>query len=114
MEKNISTLIVLSPALTAVERVTCKQKKDKDSCINFDPGFENYYKYFSLMMDLYKLPHIDFLKTLVEYNKTNEITFLYGNKGKDIHHYSPRGNALLAQTISNRLTIAKTGKITIN
>ena len=66
------------------------------------------------MMDLYKLPHIYFLKTLVEYNKTNEITFLYGNKGKDVHHYSSRGNALLAQTISNRLAIAKTGKITIN
>jgi hypothetical protein len=64
MKKDISTLIVLSPALTAVERVTCKQNKDKESCINFDPGFENYYKYFSLMMDLYKLPHIDFLKPL--------------------------------------------------
>ena len=113
IEKNISTLIVLSPALTAVERVTCKQNKDKDSCINFDPGFENYYKYFSLMMDLYKLPHIDYLKTLVEYNKKNEITYLYGNKGEDIHHYSPQGNALLAQTISNRLAIATTGKITI-
>ena len=114
MKKDISTLIVLSPALTAVERISCKQNKGKNSCNNFDPGFENYYKYFSLMMDLYKLPHIDFLKTLVEYNKTNEITFLYGNKGKDVHHYSPRGNALLAQTISNRLAIAKTGKITIN
>jgi hypothetical protein len=61
MKKNISTLIVLSPTLTAVKRVSCKQ-----------------------------------------------------NKGEDIHHYSPRGNALLAQTISNRLTITKTGKITIN
>jgi len=113
MKKEISTLIVLSPALTAVERVSCKQNKGKDSCKNIDPGFENYYTYFSLMMKLYKLPHIDFLETLVEYNKTNEITFLYGNKGKDVHHYSPQGNALLANTISNQLAISKKGKITI-
>jgi hypothetical protein len=113
MKKDISTLIVLSFALTATERVTCKQNKDKESCINFGPDFENYYKYFSLMMGLYKLQHINFLKTLVEYNKKNEITFLYGNKGEDIHHYSPQGNFLLAQTISNRLAITRTGKITI-
>ena len=43
-----------------------KQNKGKDSCMNFDPGFENYYKYFSLMIELYKLPHINLLKTLVE------------------------------------------------
>ena len=52
MIKNISTLIVLSPALKAVERVSSKRTQGEDDCRAFDPGFEDYYKYFSMMMDL--------------------------------------------------------------
>jgi hypothetical protein len=37
----------------------------------------------------------------VEYSKEQPISSLYG-KG-DIHHYSPKGNSILAQTIANRL-----------
>ena len=113
MKKDISTLIVLSPALTAVETVLCQQKQNEESCKNIDPGFESNHNYFSRMMDLYQLPYIDFLKTLVDYSKKNEIALLYGNNREDIHHYSPQGNTLLAETISNRLAMAKTGKITI-
>ena len=119
MKKNISTLIVLSPALTAVEKVICKQiigrpSKGKGSCRNLDPGFEVFYNYFSKMMNIYRLPHIDFLKSLVDYSKENELKFLYRNKGQDIHHYSPRGNFLLAKSIANRIKINKEGEIIIN
>jgi len=69
MIKNISTLIVLSPALKAVERVSSKRTQGEDDCRAFDPGFEDYYKYFSMMMDLYQLPYIDFLENLVAYSK---------------------------------------------
>ncbi len=112
MKKNISTLIVLSPALTAVEKVICKQiigrpSKGKGSCRNLDPGFEVFYNYFSKMMNIYRLPHIDFLKSLVDYSKENELKFLYRNKGQDIHHYSPRGNFILAKSIANRIKIIR-------
>jgi hypothetical protein len=114
MKKNIPTLIVLSPALTAVKRVACKQTNKTEACKNFDPGFEVYYKYFSEMMDLYKLPYVDFLKNLVEYSKKNDVNFLYRNNGEDIHHYSPLGNALLAKTIINHLAINPPEEIFLN
>jgi hypothetical protein len=115
MRKNISTLIVLSPALTAVERVSCKRTQgDDDCCRAFDLGFEDYYKYFSMMMDLYQLPYIDSLENLVAYSKKNKINSLYGNNGKDIHHYSPQGNLLLARAIAKRISITKTREIALN
>ncbi len=119
LKKNISTLIVLSPALTAVEWVDCRGKlgrvdEDVDLCRDLDPGFETYYNYFSKMMDLYQLPYIDFLEDLVAYNKQKEIKILYNDNGKDIHHYSPQGNLLLAKAINKRIKVTAGGKITLN
>ena len=53
------------------------------------------------LVEFNKVPYIDFLTHLVEYSKEQPISSLYG-KG-DIHHYSPKGNYILAQTIANRL-----------
>jgi len=119
LKKNISTLIVLSPSLTAVEWVDCRGKigrvgEDIDLCRDLDPGFETYYNYFSKMMDLYQLPYIDFLEDLVAYNKQKEIKHLYNDNGKDIHHYSPQGNLLLAKAIAKRIKVTSGGKITLN
>ena len=120
MKKRIPTLIVLLPALTAVERVVCtkttieKITKTVKPCNDLDPGFEEFYKYFSEMIKMYNLPHIDHLKNLVKYSQEKEVKFLYGNNGKDIHHFSPQGNLFLANTIADRINIDKKGKIIIN
>ena len=113
LKKKVLTLIVLSPALTAVERVACIQNKGPDACKDFDAGFNALYNYFSGMINLYKLPYIDFLQNMVEYRKNKDIKLLYRNNGKDVHHYSSMGNNLLAKTISNRLKITETGEIEI-
>jgi len=112
-KKGILTLIVLSPSLTAVERINCIQNKGQNSCKDLDIGFKVFYNYFSQMMKLYKLPHIDFLQNILEYSKNNNIKFLYRNNGKDIHHYSPMGNKLLANTILNRIKATDKGNIKI-
>ena len=106
MQRNIPTLMVLSPALTAVKAVTCKQSQPLEACADYDPGFEGFYRFFQKIMELYKLPYVDFLQYLLDYDKDEEtIRSLYRNSGKDIHHYSPQGNALLAQAIAERLTL---------
>jgi len=112
-KKNILTLIVLSPALTAAERVNCIQNKGPNACKDLDIGFKVFHNYFSEMMNLYKLSHIDFLQNILKYSKSNNIKSLYRNNGKDIHHYSPTGNKLLAKTILNRIKITKKGAIEI-
>ncbi len=116
MNKNIPTLIVLSPALTAVQRVSCTQvigrfSRKSDPCRKLDPGFESYYRFFSKMMDQNQLPYVDLLNILLDYSKENEISALYRNTGKDIHHYSTTGHAILAKAISNRFKTTKEGKI---
>jgi lysophospholipase L1-like esterase len=105
MQRSIPTLIVLSPALTAIEAVGCKQSRPLGACLNYDHGFESYYRFFQKIMELYKLPYVDFLQHLVDYDKEGEIRSLYGNNGKDIHHYSPQGNTILAQAIAERLVL---------
>jgi len=102
IQRNIPTLIVLSPALTTVEAVACKQPRSSDSCADFDTDLEAFYKYFQEMMEFYKFPYLDFLQHLVDYGAEGEIRSLYGNNGKDIHHYSPQGNYILAQAIAER------------
>lgn len=57
------------------------------------------------------MPYIDFLKILVDYRKEKEIKPLYVNNGKDIHHYSPSGNALLAKAINKRLKTTEAEEI---
>jgi hypothetical protein len=41
----------------------------------------------------------------VDYGKDGAVKSLYVGRGKDIHHYSPKGNHLLAQAITERLKI---------
>lgn len=107
IKHNAPTLFVLSPALTAVEAVACKKSRPLDPCGEYDPGFETFYSFFQDIMDLHKLPYVNFLQRLVDYGKKEEIRSLYGNDGEDIHHYSPLGNRLLAQAIAERLIVEK-------
>jgi len=106
IQKGAPTLTVLSPALAAVKFVTCSKKTPKDTCLEHDDAFYNVsfyneYGFFKKIMKSKKIPYIDFLTHLVEYSKEQPISSLYG-KG-DIHHYSPKGNYTLAQTIARRL-----------
>ena len=101
IQKNIPTLVVLSPAQTNVEMLHCIQTKPLDTCVEYDDFFDVLYRYFHKIMESNKIPYIDFLTHLVEYSKEQPISSLYG-KG-DIHHYSPKGNYILAQTIAKRL-----------
>ena len=43
IQRNIPTLIVLSPALTAVEAVACEQTSPPDTCLEYDLGFDILY-----------------------------------------------------------------------
>ena len=108
MQRNIPTLIVLSPALIAVEAVACRQSPPSDDCDENDHGFVAFYKYFQEIMELSKLPYVDFLQRLVIYSKEGPIKSLYRNNGKDVHHFSPQGNYLLARAIAERLVLDKT------
>ena len=101
IQKEAPTLIVLSPALAAVKFAACSKKIPKDTCLEHDDAFYNVYGYFKKIMESNKIPYIDFLTHLVEYSKEQPISSLYG-KG-DIHHFSPKGNYILAQTIAKRL-----------
>ena len=107
MQHNAPTLLVLSPALPAVEAIACNRARPEDPCDEYDLGFLAFYKYFYENMELHKLPYIDFLQRLVDYGKEGNIRSLYGNNGNDIHHYSPQGNRLLAQAIAERLVLGK-------
>jgi lysophospholipase L1-like esterase len=101
IQKETPTLIVLSPALAAVKFATCSKKIPKDTCLEHEDAFYNVYGYFKKIMESNKIPYVDFLTHLVEYSKEQPISSLYG-KG-DIHHFSPKGNYILAQTIAKRL-----------
>jgi len=101
IQKETPTLIVLSPALAAVKFAACSKKNPKDTCLENNDAFYNSYRYFKKIMESNKVPYIDFLRHLVEYSKEQPILSLYG-KG-DIHHFSPKGNYILAQTIAKRL-----------
>ena len=79
----------------------CIQTKPLDTCLEYEDFFDVLYRYFQKIVESNKVPYIDFLTHLVEYSKEQPISSLYG-KG-DIHHYSPKGNSILAQTIANRL-----------
>jgi hypothetical protein len=99
MQKNIPTLLVLSPTFTAVESVSCKQSHSIDACKNHETDVEAFYQYFSDMMKFYKFPYIDFLQHLVDYSKEKQIKSLYANNGEDTHHYSPQGNYILPKLL---------------
>ena len=101
--RKIPTVIVLLPALTAVEAVACRQSLRSDACNEYDPGYEGFYNYFYNLMELYKLPYVDFLKYLVDQGKERTIRSLYANNGNDLHHFSPQGNSIFAQIIAERL-----------
>ena len=101
IQKETPTLTVLSPALAAVKFATCSKKIPQDTCVEHDNAFYNVYEYFKKIMESNKIPYIDFLTHLLEYSKEQPISSLYG-KG-DIHHFSPKGNYILAQTIAKRL-----------
>ncbi len=107
MQYNAPTLLVLSPALPAVEAMACNKARPEDPCDQFDLAFVALYKYFHELMYLHKLPYVDFLQRMVDYGKEGDIRSLYGNNGKDIHHYSPQGNRLLAQAIAERMVLEK-------
>ena len=73
-------------------------------------GFESYYDYFRTIMKVNQLPYIDFIQNLIKFGYKEDIRTLYGNNGKDIHHYSPKGNSILSKAITNRLSVEH-GKI---
>lgn len=103
MARNVPTLIVLSPALSAVEEVICKVFRPSDACNEYDLGYSALYKNFYDIMEHYKFPYVHFLKYLVDQSKASSVGYLYVNNGKDIHHYSPQGNHILARAIAERL-----------
>jgi hypothetical protein len=104
MQRNVPTLIVLSPTLTAVESIRCNQSNPPELCLFYDSGFEAFYSYFLELVNHYNYPHIDFIQRLVDYNKEGSVKSLYVNNGKDPHHYSSQGNTILSQAIADRLT----------
>jgi hypothetical protein len=103
MQKNAPTLIILSPSLTVVESVGCMKSNPPELCLNYDTGFEAFYNYFQKIMEKAKFPYVDFLQRLLDYEKEGDVKSLFVNNGKDIHHYSPKGNHILAQAIADRL-----------
>ena len=103
MARSIPTIIVLSPALPAVEEVICKQSRPSEACDKYDLGYLALYKNFYDILEHYKFPYVHFLKYMVDQGKEGAIGSLYVSNGKDIHHYSPQGNHILAQAIAERL-----------
>lgn len=108
-QRNIPTLIALSPALPAVEAVTCNKTRSSDVCLEYDQGFVAFYKYFYEIMNLRNYRYVSFLHRLLDYSKEGEIKSLYVNNGKDIHHLSPQGNSFLAKAIAERFILPKAG-----
>ncbi len=92
-------LFVLSPSLIAVKSVQCELKNSPDKCSQFDKGFQLYYLYFRKLLELKKYPYIDHLQNLIWVGEKTELAPLFNDNGKDIHHYSPSGNEILAKSI---------------
>ncbi len=65
------------------------------------------------MMKVHQLPYIDFIQNLIKFGYKEDIRTLYGNNGKDIHHYSPKGNSILSKAITKRLSVEHGKKIKI-
>lgn len=64
---------------------------------------QDHYSYFQKIMEKTKFPYVNLLQRLLGYEKEGAVKSLYVNSGKDIHHYSPKGNHFLAQAIAERL-----------
>ena len=103
MARNIPTIIVLSPVLPAIEEVICKQSRPSHACDKYDLGYLAHYKKIYDILEHYKFPYVHFLKYLANQGNEGTTRSLYVNNGKDIHHYSPQGNHILAQAIAERL-----------
>jgi tetratricopeptide (TPR) repeat protein len=101
-DKNANTVFVLSPSLIGSQWLNCYWQGKPDNCQNLDSGFHRNYRELKKFLEESKLPFLDLNNSfLLKANGSmKELSTLYNQNGKDIHHYSPKGNRLVAETMA--------------
>ena len=92
-------LFVLSPSLIGVQWDACMLQGFPKKCKELDPGFSKLYQDFNGFMQRSPYSYVDYNNVLLALSEKKDLKMLYNKQGKDIHHYSPLGNAYLASTI---------------
>jgi tetratricopeptide (TPR) repeat protein len=102
-DKNANTFFVLSPSLIGSQWLNCYWQGKPENCQNLDSGFHRNYRELKRFLEESKLPYLDLNNSflLMANGSMKELSTLYNQNGKDIHHYSPKGNRLVAETIAN-------------
>lgn len=101
--KNAETIFALSPTLIGSQWLNCYWQGKPDNCQNLDSGFHQNYRKLKELLEESDLPFIDLNNSFLLMSKgsKSELTSLYNKNGKDIHHYSPKGNKLVAEILTN-------------
>ncbi len=100
---NADTIFALSPTLTGTQWLNCYWQGKPENCKNLDSGFHQNYRKLKNLLEESKLPFLDLNNALLLKTKgsLSELSKLYNQDGKDFHHYSPKGNSLVAKTLAN-------------
>jgi tetratricopeptide (TPR) repeat protein len=102
-EKNAETIFALSPSLTGSQWLSCYWQGKPDNCQNLDSGFHQNYRELKEILEENELPFLDLNNSFLLKAKgsKSELSTLYNQNGKDFHHYSPKGNKLVAEVLKN-------------
>jgi tetratricopeptide (TPR) repeat protein len=102
-DKNAETIFALSPSLIGSQWLNCYWQGKPDNCHNLDSGFHQKYREVKELLEESELPFVDLNNSFLLKAKgsKSELTTLYNQKGKDIHHYSPKGNRLVAEILAD-------------
>ena len=106
-DKNAKTIFVLSPSLIGSQWLNCYWQGKPDNCQNLDSGFHQKYRELKELLEESELPFLDLNNSFIFKTKgsMSELTTLYNKDGKDIHHYSPKGNRLVAEVLTKYIKI---------
>lgn len=97
-------LYVLSPSLVGVQWDACELQGQPLSCKDYGSGFSAHYQDFNRFFQKSSYSYIDYNNHLLGRSQNHDLKTLYVNRGKDIHHYSPLGNKMLADAIFARIS----------
>ncbi len=102
-DKNADTIFALSPSLIGSQWLNCYWQGKPENCQSFDSGFHQNYRDFKELLEETKLPFLDLNNSFVLKAKGSEkeLSTLYNQNGKDFHHYSPKGNKLVAEVLKS-------------
>ncbi|MFQ5450418.1 MAG: hypothetical protein ACE5E9_07285 [Nitrospinaceae bacterium] len=103
LQHGARPLFVLSPSLMGVKWTACQLQGNPGSCRNVDQGYSGSYQSFLNRFRKSRFPYLDYNNVLLALSQKGDIGRLYNKGGKDIHHYSPPGNRVLADTIAGYL-----------